>query len=52
MDPNECPNKAQHVSGFPGFDRVNCPICTMVYVRAPGVIPIEMVGANTDKGGS
>ncbi len=29
----ECPNKKNHVSAFPAYDRVKCPFCNKVYVR-------------------
>lgn len=27
-----CPNRYNHISAFPGFDRVICPECQKVYV--------------------
>ena len=28
-----CPNRMQHVSAWPAFDRKLCPVCGRVYVR-------------------
>lgn len=38
-----CPNKANHVSAWPSYDRVRCPYCrsnyeTPVYVKAQEVM--------------
>ena len=30
-----CVNRENHVSGFPGFDRIKCPFCNNSYVRKP-----------------
>lgn len=38
QDPLTCPNKSNHVSGTPAFDRVPCPNGCGIYVRKlPGV---------------
>jgi len=32
MENYNCPNKSQHVSAFPAFDRELCPVCRKTYV--------------------
>jgi len=34
----ECPNKHNHVSAFPAFDRIKCPYCNKVYIQATDYI--------------
>jgi len=33
IDRFNCPNKHNHVSAWPAFDREKCPYCQQVYVR-------------------
>ena len=33
IDPERCPNKANHVSGWAANDRRLCTVCWQVYVR-------------------
>ena len=30
-----CPNKDNHISAFPAYDRILCPYCHKKYVRKP-----------------
>ncbi len=30
---SECPNKSNHVSAFPAYDRELCPYCKIIYIR-------------------
>ncbi len=32
MDNLKCPNKKNHVSAFPAFDRIKCPVCGKTFV--------------------
>ena len=38
MDPIRCPNKVNHVSGTPAFDRTLCPFGCGIYVRKGGPV--------------
>ncbi len=31
-----CPNKSNHVSAWPAYDRIRCPYCNRVYVLKKG----------------
>ena len=32
-----CPNKHNHLSAFPAYDRELCPYCKQVYILKPGM---------------
>ena len=32
---SRCPNYNNHVSAFPGYQRILCPYCQKTYVRKP-----------------
>jgi len=33
IDRFNCPNKGNHISAFPAFDRIICPYCQQVYIK-------------------
>ena len=32
MDNLRCPNIKKHISAFPAFDRIKCPVCNKTFV--------------------
>ncbi len=50
LDAQICPNKSNHVSADPAYDRIKCPWCGEVYVQKPEitVIPGYCYNSRTD----
>ncbi len=42
MEAHNCPNKSNHVSGFPAYDRVPCPWCWKAYILKEALVSKEI----------
>ncbi len=48
LDAQTCPNKGNHVSADPAYDRIKCPWCNTVYVQKPREKPWIDEGGHYD----